>query len=64
MNDDTPTTDEVRTAFGNYFREEPCCDEHALWDYHGGFDRWLFEITEDAYDKGYADGLSDGKEIK
>lgn len=56
MSDDITTTWEVRMAFINYFREEPCCDEHALWDYEGAFDCWLASVKAEAWDEGFEAG--------
>ena len=50
--DYTPTTEEVRNIFS--------------WNHDGaevdakiGFDRWLFEMQEDAWDRGYQAGVVD-----
>lgn len=61
MSDYIPDTGKVRTAYihgvGGTTWYEGKAD--ALLKQ---FDRWLFEVTEDAFDAGYKAGLSDGKD--
>ena len=62
MSDYTPTTEEVRTAYIHGVGG-------STW-YQGKaksllqqFDRWLFEMQEDAWDRGYQAGIVDSPHI-
>ncbi len=49
----TPTTEEVRDAYESTWLSDTMTGRDAE------FDRWLFEMQEDAWDRGYQAGVVD-----